>query len=93
MRKNVRSKTKEETLARTIEIAKYIVASGATIRQAAKRFRVSKSCVHTNIQNVLSQENITLYEEVRKVLDKNKSERHIRGGMATKRKYGKTIIG
>lgn len=69
--------------------AKYIVSSGATIRSAAKKFHVSKSWLHHNIENLLYNENKKLYRDVRGVINKNKSERHIRGGMATKIKYMK----
>lgn len=72
---------------RVYDIAQYIIATGATVRVAAKKFEVSKSTVHKDLVERLPQLNQTLAEEVRKVLDENKAERHIRGGMATKAKY------
>lgn len=72
---------------RAIEIAQYIVEQNATVRQAAKRFGISKSTVHKDITERLSQVNPSLAAQARVVLDINKSERHIRGGMATKEKY------
>ena len=70
-----------------IEIAKYIVEEKATVRQTAKKFGVSKSTVHKDVTDRLLQINASLAREARKVLDTNKSERHIRGGMATREKY------
>lgn len=72
---------------RAIEIADYIIATNATVRQAAKKFGVSKSTVHKDCVERLREINPSLASEVRRVLDVNKSERHIRGGMATKEKY------
>ena len=72
---------------RAVEIAGYIVETKATVRQAAKKFGISKSTVHKDVTERLSQVKPTLAREARKVLDVNKSERHIRGGMATKEKY------
>ena len=72
---------------RACELAVYIIETGATVRAAAKRFGISKSTVHKDLQNRLPRCNPVLYEQVRIVLNHNKSERHIRGGMATKRKY------
>lgn len=72
---------------RALEIGEYIIESSATVRQAAKRFGVSKSTVHKDLTDRLIEINPTLAREVRKVLDVNKSERHIRGGLATKEKY------
>ncbi len=72
---------------RAIEIANYIVEEKATVRQTAKKFGVSKSTVHKDVTDRLLQINASLAREARKVLDTNKSERHIRGGMATKEKY------
>ena len=72
---------------RTIEIAHYIIEENATVRQAAKRFGISKSTVHKDVTQRLQNINPSLANEARKVLDVNKSERHIRGGMATKNKY------
>lgn len=72
---------------RVIEIANYIVEHQATVRQTAKQFGVSKSTVHKDITERLEAMNHVLAEEVRKVLDINKSERHLRGGLATREKY------
>lgn len=72
---------------RVIEIANYIIESGATVREAAKVFKVSKSTVHKDVSERLPKINPTLWMEVKKVLDQNKAERHIRGGRATKIKY------
>ena len=72
---------------RAVEIANYIVEKNATVRQAAKRFGVSKSTVHKDVADRLFVIRPTLAIEARKVLDLNKAERHIRGGLATKDKY------
>ena len=72
---------------RAIEIANYIIQEKATIRQTAKKFGVSKSTVHKDITERLPQVNHALALCARKVLDVNKSERHIRGGLATREKY------
>ena len=72
---------------REIEIANYIIENNATVRQTAKAFGISKSTVHKDVSERLEKVNPTLMAEVRKVLDVNKSERHIRGGMATREKY------
>ena len=72
---------------RAAEVAHYIVENNATVRQAAKAFGISKSTVHKDVAERLLKINPTLAEEARKVLDLNKSERHIRGGLATKEKY------
>lgn len=72
---------------RAIEVAQYIVDENATVRQTAKKFGVSKSTVHKDITERLIQVNPSLAARARVVLDINKSERHIRGGMATKEKY------
>ena len=72
---------------RAITIANYIIDHNATVRQTAKAFGVSKSTVHKDITERLMQVNPALAREARKVLDINKSERHIRGGLATKEKY------
>ena len=73
---------------RAIELARYIIDSKDTVRGAAKKFGVSKSTVHKDVSERLKKINPSLAKEVRVVLDENKAERHIRGGMATKRKYG-----
>lgn len=72
---------------RAINIANYIIESNATVRQTAKAFGVSKSTVHKDVTDRLMQINPALAKQARCVLDINKSERHIRGGMATKEKY------
>lgn len=72
---------------RAISIANYIIESNATVRQTAKTFGVSKSTVHKDVTDRLMQINPTLAKQARQVLDVNKSERHIRGGLATKEKY------
>ena len=72
---------------RVIAVAKYIVEHGATVRQTAREFGISKSTVHKDVAERLLKINPSLAEEARKVLDVNKQERHLRGGMATKEKY------
>ena len=72
---------------RAIEIANHIIEERTTVRQAAKKFGVSKSTIHKDVTERLSQINRSLANQARTVLDMNKSERHIRGGMATKQKY------
>lgn len=72
---------------RAAEIAEYIIETQATVRQTAKRFGISKSTVHKDVTERLEQFNPALAREARKILDVNKSERHIRGGMATREKY------
>ena len=72
---------------RAVAIANYIIDHNATVRQTAKAFGISKSTVHKDVTERLIQVNPALAKQARKVLDVNKSERHIRGGMATKEKY------
>ena len=72
---------------RAIEIANYMIENNATVRQAAKNFGISKSTVHKDVTERLEQINPALAAEARKVIDVNKSERHIRGGLATRKKY------
>lgn len=72
---------------RAVEIAAYIIDNNATVRQTAKQFGISKSTVHKDVTERLIQINPALAKEARKALDTNKSERHIRGGMATREKY------
>lgn len=72
---------------RAIELGEYIIESKATVRQAAKKFGVSKSTVHKDVAERLKHVDPQLYQEVKGVLEINKSQRHIRGGMATRRKY------
>nr|WP_317284094.1 sporulation transcriptional regulator SpoIIID [uncultured Sellimonas sp.] len=78
---------KEYIEERAVEIAHYIIDHNATVRQTAKAFGVSKSTIHKDVTERLSQINPQLAYEARKVLDVNKSERHIRGGLATREKY------
>lgn len=72
---------------RAVVLGEYIIETGSTVRAAAKVFKISKSTVHKDVTERLHRENPALYSEVKLVLDTNKRERHIRGGMATKRKY------
>ena len=72
---------------RAMEIARYIIDNNTTVRQAAKHFGISKSTVHKDVTERLAHVNPSLAAEARKVLDVNKSERHIRGGLATREKY------
>ena len=72
---------------RAVEIANYILENNATVRKTAKQFGVSKSTVHKDVTERLQQINPTLAAAARKVLDTNKSERHIRGGLASREKY------
>lgn len=78
---------KEYIEERAVEIATYIIEHQATVRQTAKEFGVSKSTIHKDVTERLQQINPILARQARKVLDTNKSERHIRGGMATREKY------
>ena len=72
---------------RAVELGAYIVENKTTVRDAAKKFGVSKSTVHTDVSQRLRKLNPVLYHEVRSVLDVNKAQRHIRGGIATREKY------
>lgn len=72
---------------RACDLAVYIIETGATVRAAAQKFGISKSTVHKDITERLKTVNYSLYAQARTVLDKNKQERHIRGGLATKRKF------
>lgn len=72
---------------RAIELAEYIIDNNATVRQAAAVFGVSKSTVHKDVSERLKMLAPLLYERCRRVLDTNKSQRHIRGGLATREKY------
>ena len=78
---------KDDIEERAVSIANYIIEHSTTVRQTAKDFGVSKSTVHKDVTERLEHINPGLAREVRRVLDVNKSERHIRGGMATKEKY------
>jgi len=72
---------------RACRLALYIIENKATVRAAAQRFGISKSTVHKDLQDRLSVFNRPLYLQVKAVLDENKAQRHIRGGIATRRKY------
>ena len=72
---------------RAAALGTYIAESGATVRDAAKKFGISKSTVHKDVTVYLKHENAALFARVREVLDRNKAERHMRGGEATKQKY------
>lgn len=72
---------------RACDLAVYIIETGATVRTAAAHFGISKSTVHKDLSQRLPRYNPLLYNQVRKVLDINKAERHIRGGLATREKY------
>lgn len=72
---------------RAVTLAHYIIDSKDTVRGAAKKFGISKSTVHKDVSERLIKINPALAKDVRKILDENKAERHIRGGLATKRKY------
>ena len=74
---------------RVIRLAQYIIDTKDTVRGTAKKFGVSKSTVHKDVSERLLKINPALAREVRSILDENKAERHIRGGMATKKKYSK----
>ena len=73
--------------ARACDLAEYLLANNTTVRAAAKQFGVSKSTVHKDLTERLEKINPALYDRVQEVLYTNKKERHIRGGMATRRKY------
>ena len=72
---------------RVLELARYIIDTRSTVRAAAKKFRVSKSTVHKDVTERLLEINPGLASEVKDVLENNKAERHLRGGMATREKY------
>ena len=72
---------------RCLILAEYVIETGATVRACASHFGISKSTVHKDLTEKLRYNNRDLYEKVKKILDFNKSERHIRGGEATRRKY------
>ena len=72
---------------RAVKLAQYIINSKDTVRGTAKKFGISKSTVHKDVTERLKKINPVLAREVRKILNKNKAERHIRGGLATKAKY------
>ena len=72
---------------RCVILGLYIVENNATVRATATRFGISKSTVHKDVTQVLKNTNKSLYLDVKSVLEKNKEERHLRGGEATKKKY------
>lgn len=74
---------------RAIELADYIITHNATVRRTAKEFNVSKSTVHKDVHERLKRIDMQRYKDAQAVLEQNKAERHIRGGMATKEKYMK----
>ena len=79
----------DEIRQRACDLAVYIIETGATIRTAAKHFGISKSTVHKDLSQRLPHYNRLLYKQVRQILDINKAQRHIRGGLATREKYRK----
>ena len=72
---------------RACDLAVYMIETGATVRATAQHFGISKSTVHKDLTHRLRQHHPGLYLQVREILDRNKQERHIRGGMATRKKY------
>jgi len=84
---------KREIYIRVTEAAEYIRSTGATVRVCAKKMGVSKTTIHKDMRERLREISPSLYEEVSAVLAKNKAERHIRGGEATREKYHKGTLG
>lgn len=78
---------RDEIALRVIKEAEYIAETGATVRKAAEIFHFSKSTIHKDVTERLLETNAVLYGKVKKILDKNLAERHIRGGNATREKY------
>ena len=78
---------REDIIDRIVKEAEYIISTGATVRKTAREFLFSKSTVHKDVTERLKYIDYELYKEVKKVLKINLEERHIRGGLATKRKY------
>ncbi len=74
---------------RVLDLARYIIETKATVRSAAKKYRISKSTVHKDVTERLQELNPGLCQDVKNVLENNKAERHIRGGLATQKKYKK----
>ena len=72
---------------RCILVAEYVIETGSTVRSAAKHFGISKSTIHKDLTGKLRHTSPNLYSDVKKVLNLNKSERHVRGGEATRKKY------
>lgn len=79
--------TKLQIKERSEILGEYVIETGATVRACALRFGVSKSTVHKDLSQKLKYINLGMYQEVKEILEKNKSERHIRGGEATRKKY------
>ena len=77
----------EEIEKRACQLAVYMIETGATVRTAAQHYGISKSTVHKDLSQRLPQYNNLLYQKVRQILDLNKAQRHIRGGLATQKKY------
>lgn len=84
---------KREIQNRVLEAAEYILKTGATVRACAEKFGVSKTTIHKDMRERLKEISPALYAQVSQVLAKNKAERHIRGGEATREKYQKTQQG
>lgn len=80
---------KDAIEARCKEVGAYVISTKATVRQTAEMFKISKSTVHKDVAERLPEVDPAMAKKVRKVLDKNKKERHLRGGMATKKRYQK----
>ena len=78
---------KDYMLERVTAIAEYMLDTGATVRACADHFKVSKTTVHKDVTQRLKRQDSSLYARVRRVLDENKAQRHIRGGLATRDKY------
>ena len=72
---------------RCVMLGEYLVENQATVRSAARVFGISKSTVHKDVTQILKNVNRSLYDDVQKLLNKNKQERHLRGGEATRLKY------
>ena len=77
---------------RALALGEYVIETGATVRSAAQKFGISKSTVHKDLTQRLKRSNRALYRDVRKVLERNKEERHLRGGMATRHKYRPEMV-
>ena len=77
----------KKTMPRCEVFARYIIDNQTTIREAAKHFSYSKSTVHNDVSKKLKKTNFPLYKKLKKILENNFSEKHIRGGMATKNKF------
>ena len=78
---------RNEAKDRAVNLGEYIIKTGATVRAAARVFHISKSTVHKDISERLKKIDPPLYRKVKKIMDTNRAERHIRGGDATRRKY------